>query len=33
MKKSPVNLTANIQEYEDIYKMLQENGAKHGKDL
>ena len=33
MKKSPVNLTANIQEYEDIYKMLQDHGAKHGKDL
>ena len=33
MKKAPVNLTANIQEYEDIYKMLQDHGAKHGKDL
>ena len=33
MKKAPVNMTLKIQEYEDIYKMLQENGAKHGKDL
>jgi hypothetical protein len=33
MKKSPVNLTPKIQEYEDIYKMLVANGAKHGKDL
>jgi hypothetical protein len=33
MKKSPINLTANIQEYESLYKMLQENGAKHSKDL
>jgi hypothetical protein len=33
MKKAPVDMTMKIQEYERLYKMLQENGAKHGKDL
>jgi hypothetical protein len=33
MKNSPVDMTLRIQEYERLYKMLQENGAKHGKDL
>ena len=33
MKNSPVDMTMRIQEYERLYKMLQENGAKHGKDL
>ena len=33
MRKAPIDLTANILEYERLYKMLQENGAKHGKDL
>jgi hypothetical protein len=33
MKKAPVNMTLKIQEYEKLYKMLQDHGAKHGKDL
>lgn len=33
MKNAPVDMTLRIQEYERLYKMLQENGAKHGKDL
>lgn len=33
MKNAPVDMTPKIKEYEDIYKMLQDNGAKHGKDL
>ena len=33
MKRAQVDMTMKIQEYEDIYKMLVANGAKHGKDL
>ena len=33
MKNAPVDMTPKIQEYERLYKMLQENGTKHGKDL
>ena len=33
MKKAPVDMTMKIQEYERLYKMLQEHGVKHAKDL
>ncbi len=33
MKKAPIDMTPKIQEYERLYNMLQENGAKHSKDL
>lgn len=33
VKKSPVDMTMKINEYERLYKLLKDNGAKHGKDL
>jgi hypothetical protein len=33
IKKSPVDMTMKINEYERLYKLLNDNGAKHGKDL
>jgi hypothetical protein len=33
MKKAPVDMTPKVQEYERLYQMLQDNGAKHSKDL
>jgi hypothetical protein len=33
MKRAQVDMTPKIQEYERLYKMLQDQGAKHGKDL
>ena len=33
MKRAQVDMTPKVQEYERLYKMLQENGAKHSKDL
>lgn len=32
-KKSPSDMTMKINEYERLYKLLKDNGAKHGKDL
>lgn len=32
-KKSPVDMIMKITEYESLYKLLKDNGAKHGKDL
>lgn len=33
IKKSPVDMSMKINEYEHLYKLLKDNGAKHGKDL
>jgi hypothetical protein len=33
IKKSPSDMTMKINEYESLYKLLKDNGAKHGKDL
>lgn len=33
MKNTPIDLTPKIQEYERLYKLLKDHGAKHGKDL
>ena len=33
LKKSTMDLSSKINEYESLYKMLQANGAKHSKDL
>jgi hypothetical protein len=32
-KRSPTDLTPKINEYERLYKLLKDNGAKHAKDL
>lgn len=33
VKKSPSDMTMKINEYERLYKLLKDSGAKHGKDL
>jgi hypothetical protein len=33
IKKSPSDMTMKINEYERLYKLLKDNGAKHGKEL
>lgn len=33
VKKSPSDMTMKVKEYESLYKLLKDSGAKHGKDL